>query len=162
MNADTSLCFIQATQRVFHDMLGLEITQRDKPHVLKSHAPRHSVTAVISMSGEESQGIVALSMSRLIAIRLTEVLIEERPPEINQDVVDAIGEMINIISGNVRARLSNSHFSANVPTVIVGKSQIIKFPSSWERVSIPFGCLFGDLSIDYAFSPAKTEQVAMA
>ena len=61
---------------------------------------------MIGLSGK-AQGTVVLGLSREAAISAAEVLLQERPAEINGDVTDAVGELVNIIAGSAKAKLEH-------------------------------------------------------
>lgn len=138
--------FVTATQAVFKTMLGTDLTRG--PLSLKdSHAPTHAVNGLIGLCGT-LQGMVVVSVSRDTAISVTEVLLGSRPDEINADVVDAIGELTNMIAGAAKAELEEYQLSIGLPTVICGKSHSIKFPSGSPPMVIPFDSKLGPVCID--------------
>ena len=56
----------------------------------------------------------------------------------NSDVVDAIGELTNMIAGSAKAQLEPFQMSIGLPTVIVGSDNPISFPSKSPTINIPF------------------------
>jgi chemotaxis protein CheX len=56
------------------------------------------------------------------------------------EVIDAIGELTNIISGQARKELENAgiNLKASIPTVVVGKEVQLHFVCAFPIVSLPF------------------------
>jgi len=63
-------------------------------------------------------------------------------------IVDAIGELTNMIAGAAKAKLENLQLSLGLPTVILGRSTRIAFPSRATPISIPFRSDLGPLIIE--------------
>jgi hypothetical protein len=72
----------------FDTMLQCTLT-RGTPYIKDGSQTSHEVSGIIGLSGE-SQGTVVVGLGRETALRVTEVILQERPPEINGDVVDAV------------------------------------------------------------------------
>ena len=60
--------------------------------------PAHDVSGVIGLSGKAS-GTVVVSVDREVAMCVTEKMLGDRPDTLNADVMDAIGEITNMIAG---------------------------------------------------------------
>ncbi len=59
---------------------------------------------------------------------------------IGSEVVDAIGELTNIISGQSRKELENVgvNLTASIPTIVVGKNVELHFTRKLPIISLPF------------------------
>ena len=138
--------FIVSTAAVFSQMLAQELT-REKPYVRGAFSPLYDVTGIIGLSGLAS-GTVAVSMSAEAAISVTETLLQERPSEVNTQVVDAVGELTNMIAGAAKAQLESLQIMLGLPTVIIGRSSSIAFPSRATPICIPFSSKIGALAVE--------------
>jgi chemotaxis protein CheX len=127
-------------------MLAVELV-REAPFIRKNFAPQHDVTGIIGLTGKTT-GTVALSLPQEMALAITEKLIGERPAEVNAQVVDCIGEVTNMIAGAAKAKLEHLQLSLGLPTVIMGRSTWIAFPSRATPISIPFRCSMGPLIVE--------------
>lgn len=84
-------------------------------------------------------------------------MIGEDVSTINSDVVDAIGELTNIISGQIRVEIEKIgiKLSAGLPTVIVGQNVAINFVTKVPIIALPFsfddGGTTRQLFIDFSF-----------
>jgi len=145
--------FLVSTISVFDTMLNCKL-ERGVPYLKNGTQPQHEVSGVIGLSGK-AQGTVVLTLSREAALSATEALLQERPTEINGDVTDAIGELVNIIAGNAKAKLEHLDMSVSLPTVITGKNHCIEFPSKVTPICIPFTSAWGDVTVEVGLREVK-------
>ncbi|RIK71009.1 MAG: chemotaxis protein CheX [Planctomycetota bacterium] len=104
-------------------------------------------SGVIGLSGRAS-GTVVLSLQRAVAIMATEVLLGQKPAAINEDVIDAVGEITNMIAGRAKAGLEHLAMTLALPTVITGKNHIVSFGSATQTIRIPYSCEWGDMVLE--------------
>ena len=138
--------FLTSTLSVFDTMLSCKL-ERGAPYLKNGIQPLHEVSGVIGLSGK-AQGTVVLGLSREAALNAAEVLLQERPAEINGDVTDAIGELVNIIAGGAKAKLEHLDMSVSLPTVITGKGHCIEFPTKVTPICIPFASAWGEITVE--------------
>jgi len=145
MKAEHINPFLASMVSVFDAMLGCKLT-RGNPYVKNAVQPEHEISGVIGLSGR-AKGVGVLSLCREAALSATEALLGERPPEINGEVADAVGELTNIVAGNAKAKLEYLNLSVSLPTVVAGKWHTIEFPKSVLPICIPFDCLWGPVAM---------------
>jgi chemotaxis protein CheX len=146
MKAEYINPFLTSTISVFDTMLRCKL-ERGNPYLKNGTQPHHEVSGVIGLSGK-AQGTVVLGLSREAALGAAEAMLLERPPEINGDVTDAVGELVNIIAGGAKAKLEHLNMSMSLPTVITGKSHCIEFPRKVTPICIPFKSPWGDITVE--------------
>ena len=146
MKAEYINPFLSATVSVFGTMLGCELGRRD-PFVKEGFRPEHEVSGIIGLSGK-AKGIVVLSLNKEAALQATSVLLKEQHSEMNTDVIDAVGELTNIIAGNAKAQLEHLALSVSLPTVITGSGVSIEFPRDVSPICIPFESSWGEISVE--------------
>jgi len=130
--------FINATQTVFKTMLDIELGM-EKP-VLKTESNTHAdITGVMGLIGDQ-KGCMCISLSRKGSEFLYRKLMGDESGDIGPEIVDAIGELTNIISGQARKEFekSNINLKAAIPTVMVGKDVEIHFITKVPILSLPF------------------------
>jgi chemotaxis protein CheX len=142
--------FLISTISTFKTMLGCVLT-RGTPYIKTGSQPEHEVSGLIGLSGK-AQGTVVLGLGREAAIRAAEAMLQERPPDINGDVVDAVGELTNIIAGGAKAQLEHLDLSVSLPSVITGKSHSIQFPTKVTPLCIPFESEWGLVTVEVGLS----------
>jgi chemotaxis protein CheX len=152
--------FLTSTLSVFATMLRCKL-ERGTPYVKNGAQPQHEVSGVIGLSGK-AQGTVVLGLSREAAISATEVLLQERPAEINGDVTDAVGELVNMIAGSAKAELEHLNMSVGLPTVITGKFHCIEFPRKVTPICIPFNCAWGEITVEVGLCELNVSEAVAA
>jgi chemotaxis protein CheX len=160
MKAEYINPFLSSTFSVFDTMLHCKL-ERGSPYLKNGTQPQHQVSAIIGLSGK-AQGTVVLGLSREAALGAAEAMLQERPPEINGDVTDAVGELVNIIAGGAKAKLEHLQLSMSLPTVITGKGHSIEFPSKVTPICIPFVSPWGDVTVEVGLCERAAESPSPA
>ena len=112
----------------------------------QSQVAPHDVSAIVGITGR-SKGNLVLSFPLAIARHLAASMLGEDDMEslTEQDMSDCIGEICNIVAGNLVARLEcdeggNRHIS--LPSVILGAHRVV-----WGRRDTPSDLLTFDTEI---------------
>jgi chemotaxis protein CheX len=146
MNVDYINPFLAATITTFGTMLRCTLT-REAPYVKTNSQPCHEVSGVIGLSGKV-QGIVVVGLDREVALKVAELMLQERPAVINGEVIDAVGELANIIAGAGKTQFPELELYVSLPTVITGKHHCIQFPTKVTPICIPFQSEWGPLTVE--------------
>jgi chemotaxis protein CheX len=75
--------------------------------------------------------------------------------EINEDVIDAVGELTNMVAGAAKAKLEEYELSVSLPTVITGQDHDVRFPSDVTPICVPFATKWGAVTLEVGFSPVR-------
>ena len=150
--------FISSIVYVFDKMLQVEIV-RQVPFIGVNAAPENEVSGIIGLTGK-ARGTAVVSLGRETAIRCVERLLGQRPTSVNAEVVDIVGELANIVSGNAKAQLQQLEMSVSLPSIIIGKNHIINYPSNLSPVCVPFHCEWGPVSLQVGLKDESEELVA--
>ncbi|MDR1389666.1 MAG: chemotaxis protein CheX [Treponema sp.] len=137
--------FIDVCQNVFKQFVGLDLVPGRPFFEEATTANEWDISSVIGLTGE-ARGAVVVSMKTPFALRLTEKLTDTKHTAIDSDVVDAIGEIVNIIAGNVKKNLEEAfRLVISLPTIIEGPGHQIKWPNAQARIiCVPFDSAGGD------------------
>ena len=131
--------FITVCKNVFQDFIGQQVEAK-MPHFLeKDKSSEWDISGIIGLTGE-ARGAVVISMNDEFAIKLTGILTGKVHKVLYDEVVDAVGEIINIIAGNVKQELEDAfRLVISLPTIVKGKEHTIIWPTSHARIiCIPF------------------------
>ena len=130
--------FVQVTTSVFKDMLQCELKPDRAYFAEKESFLDWDLSGLIALTGEV-KGLVAISMKNSTALKITAHLTGMDDIS-NSDMVDAVGEMVNIIAGNVKKNLEDLFkIVISLPKVISGKAHMIVIPDDRLRLlCIPF------------------------
>lgn len=150
--------FIQAAQNVFRTVLDCDIERR-QVMAKDDSAPTFDVSAVIGLSGK-ARGAVAFSVSDSVAFMVVKAMLEVEVDAIDSDVVDAIGELANMIAGGAKTALSNYEMSISLPNVVVGKGHCIDFPSRVRPICVLFETPAGPISLEVGLDTSEVELTA--
>jgi chemotaxis protein CheX len=131
--------FVDVTKNVFKEFLGTELSVGRPYFAQKESANDWDISSVIGLTGE-ARGAVVISMKNALALRLTDTLTGTVHKELDDEVVDAIGELVNIIAGNAKKGLEETFkLVISLPTIVQGKNHVIKWPGEMTRIiCIPF------------------------
>ena len=130
--------FVQVTSSVFKNMLCCDLVPDRAYFVEKEAFLQWDLSGVIALTGGV-KGLVALSMKYPTAEKITTMLL--RSDSVSKaDMTDAVGELVNIIAGNVKKSLEDMfHIIISLPTVVSGKAHLIVIPDDRIRLlCIPF------------------------
>lgn len=125
--------FVQETINTFEVLLGVrpqekELSTKDCPN------GTYDVSAFIGLSGPGTGGVV-LSFPEDVACKVVSRMLGEEIKEVNQDVSDGLGELVNIITGNAKRSCVKYGFqgiSLSLPNVVVGKHRTV-----WRTKDMP-------------------------
>jgi len=150
--------FIEGTEEVFRDLCNTEIKASRPYFVSKDEFETiWDVSGIIGLSGE-ANGAVAISIKETTAFKLTSILTGKEYTSVDREVTDMLGEVINIIAGNVKNVFEKKHrVKISIPSIIKGKAHTIVWPSEKARIiCIPF-TIFNDqeLCLSVAVEEAK-------
>jgi chemotaxis protein CheX len=97
------------------------------------------ITAIIGVSGERN-GSIAVSFSRESAEALVRGMLGDNVEDLERDMVDAVGELTNIISGHARKSIASAglSLSASNPSIVVGEKMEIEHKAKAAVIVIPF------------------------
>ncbi len=144
--------FITAAMNLFHDYLGLNVTS-GKPYILQDPSSLNEVSGIIGLAGETA-GAVVLSFTRETAIKIISKLAGRTYQALSRDVIDGVGELINIIAGNAKKDLLDFRIVISLPGVIAGADYEIHWPEQIPVISIPFSSDLGDFSLNVSLKDA--------
>ncbi len=133
MDLDHMQPFIQETIKTFEVMLGVKPDTKEL-EMKESTDGTYDVSAIIGISGSGTGGVV-VSFPEDVACRIVSRMLGEELTEVNQDVSDGLGELVNIITGNAKRGLVKHGFenlSLSLPNVVVGKHRTV-----WRTKDMP-------------------------
>ena len=108
---------------------------------------RHPISGVIGLSGR-AVGVVVINLSEELALKAASTMLLAESTEVNDDVLDAVGELANMVAGRAKAELDEFDLSISLPSVITGRDHEIRFPSGAQALSVPYDTDFGPLNLE--------------
>lgn len=138
---------IDATKEIFSTMVMMEITVEE---VLKEHGPlTNTITAMIGLAGKR-RGVLAVHIPYPVAMAITASFLMMDVEEINADVHDAMGEIANMLGGNVKTILSEKgrDIDLSMPSTIAGSEYSFQSDNDVEKVIVKFSTEKGSFMIE--------------
>jgi len=140
--------FIEATLHVLSSLAFTRATA-GKPYLKKDSIARGDVSGIVGLSGE-ARGTISVSFSEQSILAIVGNMFGEPVKEINEEVKDAVGEILNIVSGQARQKLEamGRSLKGAIPTVITGKNHAISHITKQPIIAIPFDTDNGHFTIE--------------
>ena len=117
---------ISSTNEVFSTMIPMDI-KPEGPFYHMEEMISTDVISLVTFTGEHS-GIVAIFCTKGVALNITSNMLGIEATSIDQDVKDAIGEVANMIAGNIKNKTCETYgaMHLSVPIVIAGDDLSIR------------------------------------
>ena len=150
MKAEFINPFLTSTKNVLETMCQTPVTAK-KPELKKNDVTYGEVTGIIGMTSENVSGCMIVSFTEKCILHIVaNMLMEDPKSKIDDEVVDAVGELTNMICGGAKAQLAklNHKFDLATPTMVVGKGVEISYYSDAPTIIIPFSTENGDFVIE--------------
>ncbi|MFC1744783.1 chemotaxis protein CheX [Candidatus Riflebacteria bacterium] len=142
--------FISSTLETFEKMLHLKAT-RKKVYLDPKGASLRKLCAQIGLSGDTLKGAVILSFEDEVANQFTHSMLG-MPPDDNSDILDALGEICNMVVGKAKALIADNGFPMllSLPIVTVGAKKIY-MRSQNDRITLEFSTEKGTFLLQFDF-----------
>ncbi|MBN2712916.1 MAG: chemotaxis protein CheX [Planctomycetes bacterium] len=146
--------FIDATINVFKTMCQMDV-HRKKLFLKDDHKMLGDVSGVMGLSGSATGSVVVSLPERLACIVVGRMLGEEPSSSLTPDVCDAVGELINMISGQAKASLVKTkyHFSISIPSVVSGPGHEISHRKGTPNIVVLFEADAQEFAIQVCLAP---------
>jgi chemotaxis protein CheX len=129
-----------STIEIFTSMVMMEIAIDDE--VSQNYGTLlNSITGMVGLTGT-TKGVLAIHIPHTVAFAITGNFLGIELEEVNEDVEDAIGELANMVGGNVKSLLSEKgrDIELSLPSTVSGKEYGFQSIKGAEKFIIPFRC----------------------
>lgn len=153
--------FISGAVEVLKKMVLIELVAQ-KPFIKTTNEAHGDVTGIIGITGDAT-GSLAISFTGDCICHIVGRMLGEEYHEPTAEVIDAVGELTNIISGVARTKLEKEGMSvyASIPSVVFGANHtinhILKVPSIVIPFFLPVGPFFIDVCIKETGEKEKSQ-----
>jgi chemotaxis protein CheX len=147
-----------ATQEVFTTMLDIEISSGEIEEDNAASSRASGVIALLGLAGEWV-GNGRISCTPEFGCKMASQLLMQACSAVNEEVLDAIGEVANMIIGNVKNALEErlGTLSLSTPTVIYGHNFEARSVGIRERITVIFHAGDEHLQVQISISPATSK-----
>ncbi|HJV34064.1 chemotaxis protein CheX [Geomonas sp.] len=130
----------EITKGVFSTMVMMEVA--DQSPLMEPVVSFHeTLTSMVGLAGSHS-GLLAIHCPKSLALKVTSNMLGMEVTDIDEDVNDAMGEIANMIGGDVKHIFSpkGADINLSIPTVIYGSDYVLESISTSEAMVMPFEC----------------------
>ena len=147
-----------ATSEVFTTMLDLEISPGEIEEDNAGSSRASGVVALLGLAGEWV-GYGRICCTPEFGCKMAAQLLMQECAAVNEEVLDAIGEVANMIIGNVKNALEErlGTLSLSTPTVIYGHNFEARSVGIRERITLTFNSGSEQLQVQVSISPATSK-----
>ena len=127
----------QGIQDVFSTMLSVDLER--EPFIVNTRGDIQSnLTSMIGLGGE-IRGVLAIHCPAAVARAITGSFIGMEVEELDDDVKDAIGEIANMVAGNLKVSYAAIGLNVElaIPTSIIGESFRVTGIAEAKRIIVP-------------------------
>jgi chemotaxis protein CheX len=148
--------FLNSTINVIKTMATMDVTP-GKPTLKHGNRAFGVVTGLIGLAGDNAAGNLVLSFDQGSILGIVSSMLYEKFTEVNKDVVDAVGELTNMICGGAKAELVTLGYSIRMatPVMLLGKDVEVSQLTTEPVVMIPMKVSTGNFVVEAKLS--KTE-----
>ena len=152
MDASYITPFMTSIQNVFSTMFQLPV-EIGEPRIKTDSKASHDVSGIIGVSGEMI-GTIVLSMPLAAAEAIVLLFTGMEIKSDSDDFADAIGELVNMISGNAKAEFQRKGVSISCPSVVIGEGHRVATNSDAPCVCIPCHTDCGEVVLEISLREA--------
>jgi len=145
-----------ATGDVFSTMLGLEMEWKASHLEEADLSVDDGVLAFVGMAGPWT-GAGAVTCSARFACKICAQLLGTDADSVNEEVLDALGEVTNMIIGGFKTLIEQHTgvLGLSIPTVVYGHNFTSRSTGRIEWVVVPFQCGDETMEVRVCLSPSK-------
>lgn len=151
MRAEIINPFINATIEVLNSMAYTESIP-GKPFLKQGDNAIGDVTSIVGITGEPD-ATFSITFDSESILDIVSKMFGETLTELTQEVAEATGELVNMISGKARREMDKKgiHYDGAIPTIITGTGHEIKHISEGPVIAIPFKSQKGSFIMEICF-----------
>ena len=134
---------VAATKDVFSTMVMMEL-EDGPPLIGKGGEIQSNISSMLGLGGGV-RGVLAIHCPADVAKGITGAFLGMDIEELNDDVKDAIGELTNMVAGNLKVFFANFDIDVKlaIPTTVIGESYHTSGLFGATRIVVPFCCANG-------------------
>lgn len=129
---------IESTIEIFTGMVMMEVSVAGEP-LLELAPLRNTITGMVGLAGIH-KGLLAVHFPKQVALDVTGSFLGMEVNEFNADVQDAIGEIANMLGGNLKTILSDrgKDILLSLPSTIYGDAYTFTSQADVDQIILPF------------------------
>ena len=152
MRAEFVNPFIESVYELFNTMLGAKVS-RTGIGLSDGQKRATEIVALIGFSGV-MRGTVGLALPAATCSAMVSRLLGDAADSSQETIDDTIGELVNIVAGSAKAKLSTKlgkTLDLSLPVILSGEKYEVYSPSQATWLEVPFSSELGDLVVRLSF-----------
>ena len=139
---------IESTIEIFTGMVMMDIAVAG-PAMSQLGPLQQSITGMVGLAGLH-KGVLAIHIPHQVAFDITSSFLGMNVDEINADVQDAIGEIANMLGGNLKTILSDKgkDIQLSLPSTISGDQYSFSPQAEVDQIILPFQAPSGTFFVE--------------
>lgn len=135
-------------------VLGVQCSVEAKPGkpVLRSENEglNYDIAGVIGLTSNVFKGSIAICFPEATFLKIMSNMLGEDYTEINEELEDGAGELLNMIFGQVKIELNEKNYKIEkaIPTVVRGKELKVKHLTQTPAIILPFESTAGNFHVE--------------
>lgn len=146
--------FSKAVGNVLETMAMVKVVP-GSPIIKSDHKVLGVVTGVIGLAGQNGSGMLCVSFQEKTILKIMSNMLMTEFTSINDEVVDAVGEITNIVCGDLKRQLSEISImiGMSTPLVLCGQNMKLHERATRKTVVLPFETSAGGMALETNFEP---------
>jgi chemotaxis protein CheX len=141
--------FIIATMETFKSMIKHE-AKPGKVTLERRIGFQSDISGIIGLSGG-AKGSISMTFPKITALKVVSAFVGEKIVTVDDGVIDAVGELANIVAGAAKKDLVKYNISISLPTVVVGDNHELSGAKEVTPIFVPFETPLGNFSLVVSF-----------
>lgn len=127
---------VEGTKDVFSTMLMIDLNEGE---TVENDAVQSNLSSILGLGGDV-KGMLGVHCPEQTAKKITGELLGMEVDSLDEDVNDAIGEIANMIAGNLKLSFDKQGLNVMlaIPTTVMGKSYKTSRPQQAYGITVPF------------------------
>lgn len=148
--------FVVATTHCLQTM-SQTVPQAGEPSLQYDRKAAGAVTGIIGMGSAEYKGCMIVSFDETSILAIVSRMLMENFTQLNDEVVDAVGELTNMIVGNAKREFEKQGiiFDMASPVVLTGSGVALHQLGGAPTIVIPFKTPEGVFTVEANLAPVK-------
>ncbi len=153
MKADIINPFIEGATHILDTTASVKLKAKP-PFIKTTQEHQGDISGILEITGD-IKGSVAITFSEKSILGIVSAMFGEEMNEMNDDIKDAVGELCNMIAGQVTTKISSLGIKATVrlKEICMGKDQTIEHAEKDARVvAFPFATTQGKFVMEISYN----------
>ncbi len=146
--------FVDSTIEVLSTMAGMQVEFKEM-HKIDGRTASLDITSCMDITGllgfsGGRKGSILLTFNQKIALKAIGGMLGMELTQVDADVTDGVGELVNMIAGGAKTKLQKKgiDFELSIPNTVIGSNHQITAPQSITRTKLDFHTQYGGFFIE--------------